>query len=81
MTAATAAPTMAEDTDHCTYTGTKIDDAVLPLAKAAAALSGDVTVQEFISNVVNEAAAKVLARKPIKRRPPPDKPKGRPPKP
>lgn len=70
-----AAPLMStEKQDVCTYTGTKIDDAVLPLARAAAALSGDITVQEFISEAVNQVASKVLNRKPIKRRPAPTKP-------
>jgi hypothetical protein len=66
------APSMAEDTpkEFCEYVGTKIDTEVYPLARAAAALSGNVTVQEFISDAVNAAAAKVLNRKPIKRRPP-----------
>jgi hypothetical protein len=69
-------PKMAKKhpTEFCTYVGTKIDDEVYPLARAAAALSGNVTVQEFISTVVNDAAAKVLNRDPIKRRPP--EPKG-----
>lgn len=61
----------------CTYVNTRIDDEVLPLARAAAALSGDVTVQEFISEAVNQAAARVLNRKPVKRRPPPPKPHGK----
>jgi len=70
------APNMAKKppTEFCTYVGTKIDDEVYPLARAAAALSGNVTVQEFISDAINAAAAKVLNRDPIKRRPP--EPKG-----
>ena len=60
--------------ESCTYVGTKIDDEVLPLARAAAALT-EVDAQDFISDVVNEAASKVLNRAPIKRRPP--KPKKR----
>lgn len=69
-------PPMAKSkpTDHCTYVGTKIDDQVLPLARAAAALSGK-DAQDFISDVLNEAASKILNRPPIKRRPPkPKKP-------
>jgi len=59
----------------CTYASSKVDDEVYPLARAAAALLGQ-TTQEFISDVVNEAASKLLKREPIKRRPPePRKPK------
>jgi uncharacterized protein (DUF1778 family) len=61
----------------CTYISVKIDDAVLPLARAAAALSGNVATQEFISDAVNRAAAEVLNRDPIKRRPIPPKPHGK----
>jgi uncharacterized protein (DUF1778 family) len=61
----------------CTYVNTRIDDEVLPLARAAAALSGDVTVQEFISDAVNQVASRILARKPIARRPAPPKPHGK----
>ncbi len=74
MTYSTARMTMKPET--CTYANTRIDDEVLPLARAAAALSGDMTVQEFISTAVSLAAAKVLKRKPITRRPPPPKPHG-----
>jgi hypothetical protein len=80
-----AAPPMpkSDPTPYCTYANIRIDDQVLPLARAAAALSGDVTIQEFISDAVNAAAAKVLNRKPIQRRTPPPKPhgKGRPKRP
>lgn len=62
---------------HCEYVGTKIDDHVLPLARAAAALTG-LDTQDFISNAVNEAASKVLGRAPIKRRAPKPKEKRRP---
>ena len=61
----------------CTYASVKLDDEVLPLVRAAAALSGDVTVQEFLSDVANEAASRVLKREPLKRRPVPPKPKGK----
>ena len=66
------APSMAEEAPEqfCKYIGTKIDSEVYPLARAAAALSDNATVQEFISDVVNVAASKILNRKPIKRRPP-----------
>lgn len=66
------------------YTMVRIDVAVLPRARASAALSGDVSVQEFISDVVNKAAAEILRMEPIKRRPapprrpPPPKPRASP---
>lgn len=67
---------MPKKTEYATYVSTKIDDEVHPLARAAAALQS-ISVQEFISNAVNEAAAKVLSRPPVKRRPPePKKRKG-----
>ncbi len=62
---------------YCEYTGTRIDKVVMPRARAAAALSGDVSTQEFISNVVNEAAARVLGLDVIKRLPPPPRPHGK----
>lgn len=67
----------------CTYATIRIDDQVLPLARAAAALSNDMTVQDFVSDAVNEAASRILNRPAIRRRPTPPKPhgKGRPPKP
>lgn len=55
---------------YCVYTSTRIDDDILPLARAAAALSGDITTQEFISDAVNEVASRILNRPPIKRKPP-----------
>lgn len=64
-------PKADEPEQPCTYASVKIDDEVLPLARAAAALSGNVATQEFISDAVNKAAAEVLGRKPIKRRSPP----------
>lgn len=60
---------MAETSEFCNYTTTKVDDEVLPLVKAAAALTG-LKVQEFVSNVLNDAASKAIGRKPIKRKPP-----------
>jgi hypothetical protein len=63
--------------NYCTYASSKVDDEVYPLARAAAALRGQST-QEFISDAVNELAAKVLSRQPIKRRAP--EPKTRKPK-
>ena len=74
-----AVPNMAKASEKqwCEYVGTKIDNQVHPLARAAAALVGK-HVQDFISDAVNDAAAKVLKREPIKRRPP--EPKNRKPK-
>jgi len=57
-----------DKSEHVTYSPCKIDSQVLPLAKAAAALAL-MPVQEWLSNIVNEAAAKQLGMKPIKRRP------------
>ena len=76
-----AAEVFVADDERCTYITIRIDDQILPLAKAAAALSGNVTVQDFISDAVNEVASRVIRRQPIARRPPPPKPKspGRPP--
>jgi uncharacterized protein (DUF1778 family) len=76
----TLAPPMPKKTEYVAYVSTKIDDEVHPLARAAAALQG-VSVQEFISDAVNEAAAKILNRQPVKRRPVEPKGKGRPPAP
>jgi hypothetical protein len=69
---ALAAPPMpkSESANYCTYASTKIDDEVLPLAQAAALLTGRRTVQELISDAVNEFVAKALGRKPVRRRPP-----------
>lgn len=69
------APPMPKETKHATYDSVKLDDEVHPLARAAAALQ-QISTQEFISNAVNEAAAKVLNRTPIKRRPPKPKKRG-----
>ena len=72
-------PRMAKKptTPFCTYVGAKLDDEVHPLAHAAAVLSG-LSLQDWLSDVANEAAARVLKREPIKRRPP--EPKTRKPK-
>lgn len=77
---AVAAPPMPKSDEafpYCTYASTKIDDQLIELAQAAALLTGRRTVQEYISEVVNAAVARDLNRKPIKRRPPPPKPKGK----
>lgn len=71
-------PNMAKTpAKFCTYAGVKLDDEVHPLAHAAAVLSGK-ALQDWLSDVANAAAAQVLKREPIKRRPP--EPKTRKPK-
>lgn len=70
----TLALPMQKKSEFAEYDSVKLDDEVHPLARAAAALQGK-TTQELISDAVNDYAAKVLDRKPIKRRPP--KPKKR----
>lgn len=57
-------------TEHCRYAATKIDAEVLRFAKAAA-LVVDKTFQEWLSDLANQEAAKVLARQPVNRKPPP----------
>ena len=53
---------------HCTYASVKIDDKILPIAKAASSLQGK-SVQEWLSDLANQAASKFLGRDPIIRRP------------
>ena len=61
---------MADDADlYCRYSVAKIDSELINLAHAASRLRGK-TFQEWLSDVVNDAAAKELGRKPIKRKPP-----------
>lgn len=82
MPSVAAPPMPKSDPTYCTYASTKLDDQLVDLAQAAALLTGRRTIQEYISDAVNEAVARDLKRKPIARRPPPPKPKGkgRPPK-
>jgi hypothetical protein len=54
--------------EFCTYISTKIDDQVLPLVGAAASLEG-MSVQDYLSDIANEAASRRLGYKPVKRRP------------
>lgn len=62
--------TVAEkDTEYCVYVTMKIDRDVLPFIKGAAGVERK-TVQEYASDVLNEAAAKKLGQKPVKRKPP-----------
>lgn len=77
VTAAAPMPKKPTDPGFCTYASVKVDDEVLPLIRAAAALSGDRSTQEFISDVCNEAASRILRREAIKRRPPPPRPRGK----
>jgi hypothetical protein len=86
------APVMSEKSaDHCTYTQVKVDDELTPRIRAAVAklsLAAEeagkprVTVQEYVSDILNADTARVLGTKPLKRRPVPPPPhgKGRPPK-
>ena len=69
------ATAMAKKRESCTYSTTKLDSEVLPLARAAASLNGK-RIQEWLSDLANEAAARTLNRDPIVRRePPPRRPK------
>jgi hypothetical protein len=63
----------AGQTEYCTYVPCKIDPEVLRFAKGAAAVEGK-DVQDWLSDIANVAAAKILNRKPIKRRP--NRPRG-----
>lgn len=61
---------MAKQTSEFrTYISMKLDRDVIPLAGAASKLAGQ-ALQDWASDVLNEAASKVLGRKPIKRKPP-----------
>jgi hypothetical protein len=60
----------------CHYTSLKVDTEVLLLIRSAVASAGldqgkKLQMQEWASDVLNEAAAKLLKRKPIERKPPP----------
>lgn len=55
--------------EYCTYATVKVDDEVLPVARAAANLAGQ-RIQEWLSDLINAASAKALSRRPINRRPP-----------
>lgn len=63
--------------EYCRYSMTKIDSEVLSRARAAAELDGK-TLQDWISDVINEASADVVKRDPIKRKSNPPHPKKRP---
>jgi hypothetical protein len=61
--------------EYCRYAAAKVDAELVNLAHAAARLEGK-TFQEWLSDLVNESAAKALGRRPIKRKPP--KPRSKP---
>lgn len=64
-----ASMTMSEEQEQlCTYASVKIDDEVLKRVKGAAGLAGK-SVQDYLSDLANEASAKDLGKKPLKRRP------------
>jgi hypothetical protein len=64
------AATLMAERQHCSYSSVKLDSDILPSVKAAAALSRQ-SIQDWLSDLANEAAAKRLGSKPIKRLPPP----------
>jgi hypothetical protein len=58
-----------ESIEYCRYSVVKIDSEVLPLVRAAASLEHK-TLQEWLSDLANDAAARRTHEKPIKRKPP-----------
>lgn len=58
---------MAEE--YCVYASVKMDVALINLAKQAAAKSGK-SIQEWLSDVVNDAASRQVRERPVKRLPP-----------
>lgn len=63
-----------EKPKYCTYSTVKLDSEVLLKARAASSLKGR-RLQEWLSDLANEAAAQELGHKPIvRRRPPPRRP-------
>lgn len=82
MSAATLDEVMASDPGVCTYSQVKVDDQLTERIRAAAAqlsvAAGErVSVQEFVSDTLNDVTARILKLKPIKRRQPPPKPHGK----
>jgi hypothetical protein len=65
---AAAFPMTEKNSDFCEYTSTRVDSDVLKLVKAAAALDGK-RIQDWISDAVNDVAAKRLKIPPVKRKP------------
>lgn len=70
MTVATMKKQPKRSNSSCTYVSVKLDDQVLPLVKAAAALAHQ-TVQDWLSDLANAAASEQVGRNPITRREPP----------
>ncbi|MDE2102266.1 MAG: hypothetical protein KGL39_33785 [Patescibacteria group bacterium] len=64
-----ADPMKNKPTEYCRYTTVKIDSEVARMAKAAALVDGK-TIQEWVSDHLNDLSAQVLGREPIKRKPP-----------
>lgn len=59
-----------KQSEYCRYTTVKVDVEVMPFVKSAAALAGK-SVQEFVSDLLNEATPKASGHKPVKRKQPP----------
>lgn len=57
---------------HCTYASVKIDDQLTRLIRIAAA-NKDVSIQELMSDILNEGVAEILGTDPIERRKPPER--------
>lgn len=62
-----------ETTDYCTYGTVKVDEEVMYLVRQAAPKMRK-SVQEYVSDLLNQAAAADLGAKPVKRKLP--KPRG-----
>lgn len=60
--------------NYCTYTSLKVDDQLMPEIKAAAAFDS-LSVQELVSNILNEYIAKRFKHPKINRRSPPPRKK------
>ena len=65
--AATMTKPQPEEENYCTYTSVKIDDEVARRVRGAAGVAGE-SVQDWVSDVLNDAAAKILGLKKIQRR-------------
>lgn len=66
--------TVADKQEFCTYASVKVDAALLQRARWAAAKTGK-TIQEWLSDAINLAAAEETEQKPLKRLPPPPRKK------
>lgn len=64
-------PESSKKSEYCIYTSLKIDVDVLNVVRAAASLDGGKLMQEWASDVLNQAASKAIGRKPLARKPPP----------